>query len=51
MLELLSVIDLAINQDSTSNPSLWSTRPLIAYLSDVFLPSGYPQSVSDDYLP
>ncbi|KAJ5678669.1 hypothetical protein N7462_006913 [Penicillium macrosclerotiorum] len=29
----------------------WSTKPLINYLSDVFLPTGYPQSVSDDYLP
>ncbi|KAJ5364340.1 uncharacterized protein N7496_010053 [Penicillium cataractarum] len=36
---------------TTSESSLWSTRPLITYLSDVFLPSGYPQSVSDDYLP
>ncbi|KAJ5582803.1 hypothetical protein N7535_001423, partial [Penicillium sp. DV-2018c] len=34
-----------------SSTSSWSTRPLVSSLSDVFLPSGYPQSVSDDYLP
>ncbi|KAJ5785652.1 uncharacterized protein N7503_010864 [Penicillium pulvis] len=31
--------------------SSWSTKPLVATLSDIFLPSGFPQSVSDDYLP
>ncbi|KAF3394272.1 RUS1 family protein [Penicillium rolfsii] len=36
---------------TTSNPSLLSAKPLIASFSEVFLPSGYPQSVSDDYLP
>ncbi|KAJ5309188.1 hypothetical protein N7508_004567 [Penicillium antarcticum] len=36
---------------SPSSTSLWSTKPLVSSLSDVFLPSGYPHSVSDDYLP
>ncbi|KAJ6137723.1 hypothetical protein N7471_004209 [Penicillium samsonianum] len=36
---------------SSSSTSSWSAKPLVSSLSDVFLPSGYPQSVSDDYLP
>ncbi|KAJ5694131.1 hypothetical protein N7536_004543 [Penicillium majusculum] len=36
---------------SSSSTSLWSIKPLFSSLGDVFLPSGYPQSVSDDYLP
>ncbi|KAJ5162918.1 uncharacterized protein N7500_004748 [Penicillium coprophilum] len=39
-------VDL-ISSSSTS----WSGKLLVSSLSDVFLPSGYPQSVSDDYLP
>ncbi|KAJ6092966.1 hypothetical protein N7486_008255 [Penicillium sp. IBT 16267x] len=39
-----------VDQDAPSTSS-WSTKPLVATLSDIFLPSGYPQSVSDDYLP
>ncbi|KAJ5084378.1 hypothetical protein NUU61_008957 [Penicillium alfredii] len=35
----------------SSSASPWSTKPLIDSLSDIFLPSGYPQSVSEDYLP
>ncbi|KAJ5851999.1 uncharacterized protein N7529_011384 [Penicillium soppii] len=35
---------------SSSKPTSWS-KPLFSSLSDVFLPSGYPHSVSDDYLP
>ncbi|CAI7614749.1 unnamed protein product [Penicillium glandicola] len=34
----------------SSSTSSWSAKPLFSSLSDVFLPSGYPQSVSDDYL-
>ncbi|KAJ5157489.1 uncharacterized protein N7482_008589 [Penicillium canariense] len=40
-----------MKQNESIDSSSWSTRPIITYLSDVFLPSGYPQSVSDDYLP
>ncbi|KAJ5123366.1 hypothetical protein N7448_009463 [Penicillium atrosanguineum] len=36
--------------DPSSNLLTWSTKPLISSLSDVFLPSGYPQSVSEDYI-
>ncbi|CAG7926571.1 unnamed protein product [Penicillium olsonii] len=36
---------------SSSPPTSWSAKPLITSLSDIFLPSGYPHSVSDDYLP
>ncbi|CAG8010282.1 unnamed protein product [Penicillium nalgiovense] len=36
---------------SSSSTSSWSAKPLVSSLGDVFLPSGYPQSVSDDYLP
>ncbi|CAG7969403.1 unnamed protein product [Penicillium nalgiovense] len=36
---------------SSSSTSSWSAKPLFSSLGDVFLPSGYPQSVSDDYLP
>ncbi|QQK41702.1 RUS1 family protein-like protein [Penicillium digitatum] len=36
---------------SSSSTSSWSAKLLVSSLSDVFLPSGYPQSVSDDYLP
>ncbi|CRL27161.1 Protein of unknown function DUF647 [Penicillium camemberti] len=36
---------------SSSSTSSWSIKPLFGSLGDVFLPSGYPQSVSDDYLP
>ncbi|KAJ5487857.1 hypothetical protein N7530_002157 [Penicillium desertorum] len=36
---------------SSSSTSSWSAKPLVSSLADVFLPSGYPQSVSDDYLP
>ncbi|KAJ5298593.1 Zinc finger C2H2 [Penicillium atrosanguineum] len=32
--------------DPSSNLLTWSTKPLISSLSDVFLPSGYPQSDS-----
>ncbi|KAJ5611602.1 hypothetical protein N7528_008707 [Penicillium herquei] len=38
-----------VMQDEPS--TMLSTKPLLATLSDIFLPSGYPQSVSDDYLP
>ncbi|KAJ5894345.1 hypothetical protein N7495_006036 [Penicillium taxi] len=31
--------------------SSWSTKPITASLSDVFLPSGYPHSVTEDYMP
>ncbi|KAJ5947073.1 hypothetical protein N7466_000088 [Penicillium verhagenii] len=39
--------------DVMSSPptSSWSAKPLVTTLRDIFLPSGYPQSVSDDYLP
>ncbi|KAF7715501.1 DUF647-domain-containing protein [Penicillium ucsense] len=40
-----------MSRKRTPEWSLWSFRPLIIYLGDVFLPSGYPQSVSEDYLP
>ncbi|KAJ6020885.1 hypothetical protein N7540_006389 [Penicillium herquei] len=40
-------VDVMQNEPST----ILSTKPLLATLSDIFLPSGYPQSVSDDYLP
>ncbi|KAJ5954376.1 hypothetical protein N7501_008655 [Penicillium viridicatum] len=36
---------------SSSSTSSWSIKPLFSSLGDIFLPSGYPQSVSDDYLP
>ncbi|KAJ5748109.1 uncharacterized protein N7511_009805 [Penicillium nucicola] len=41
-------VDVMTSSPSTSS---WSTKPLISSLSDVFLPSGYPHSVSEDYLP
>ncbi|OGE57850.1 hypothetical protein PENARI_c001G04916 [Penicillium arizonense] len=41
-------VDVVTSSPSTSS---WSTKPLIGSLSDVFLPSGFPHSVSDDYLP
>ncbi|KAJ5500487.1 hypothetical protein N7453_009538 [Penicillium expansum] len=37
--------------NSSPSTSSWSAKPLVGSLRDVFLPSGYPQSVSDDYLP
>ncbi|KAJ5514802.1 hypothetical protein N7463_004354 [Penicillium fimorum] len=40
-------VDLISSSSSTS----WSGKLLVSSLSDVFLPSGYPLSVSDDYLP
>ncbi|KAJ5672339.1 hypothetical protein N7507_001466 [Penicillium longicatenatum] len=43
-------MDVIVNSDAPSTSS-WSTKPLVATLSEIFLPSGYPQSVSDDYLP
>ncbi|KAJ5615486.1 hypothetical protein N7537_000600 [Penicillium hordei] len=36
---------------SSSSTSSWSIKPLFSSLGDVFLPSGYPHSVSNDYLP
>ncbi|OJJ47471.1 hypothetical protein ASPZODRAFT_93924 [Penicilliopsis zonata CBS 506.65] len=39
-----------ISFPSTVTPSSWSTRSLLNYLIDVFLPAGYPHSVTDDYL-
>ncbi|KAJ5195083.1 uncharacterized protein N7498_008521 [Penicillium cinerascens] len=36
--------------DPSSTLWTWSPKPLIRSLSDVFLPSGYPQSVSEDYI-
>ncbi|KAJ6113656.1 hypothetical protein N7523_006973 [Penicillium sp. IBT 18751x] len=36
--------------EPSSNLLKWSAKPLINSLSDVFLPSGYPQSVSEDYI-
>jgi hypothetical protein len=46
-----SILTDLIQQSSSSSTSPWSSKPIISSLSDVFLPSGYPQSVSDDYLP
>ncbi|KAJ5736755.1 uncharacterized protein N7483_001880 [Penicillium malachiteum] len=40
-------VDVMQNEPTT----MLSTKPLLSTLSDIFLPSGYPQSVSDDYLP
>ncbi|KAJ5085556.1 hypothetical protein N7532_010327 [Penicillium argentinense] len=39
-----------ISPDSKHPPS-WTTNSLIATLGEVFLPAGYPNSVTDDYLP
>ncbi|EYE99468.1 RUS1 family protein [Aspergillus ruber CBS 135680] len=35
----------------TTAPSSWSRAKLMSFLGDVFLPAGYPHSVTDDYLP
>ncbi|KAF4168736.1 hypothetical protein CNMCM6936_001156 [Aspergillus lentulus] len=36
---------------SSTPPSTWSLMTFVNLLVDVFLPSGYPHSVTDDYLP
>ncbi|RLL94544.1 hypothetical protein CFD26_104696 [Aspergillus turcosus] len=36
---------------SSTPPSPWSLMTFVNLLVDVFLPSGYPHSVTDDYLP
>ncbi|KAF7116378.1 hypothetical protein CNMCM5793_004622 [Aspergillus hiratsukae] len=36
---------------SSTPPSPWSPMTFVNLLVDVFLPSGYPHSVTDDYLP
>ncbi|KAI1836838.1 hypothetical protein DTO006G1_5776 [Penicillium roqueforti] len=45
----LASIPVVLSASPSTSP--WSAKPLFSSLSDVFLPSGYPQSVSDDYLP
>ena len=46
-----SIFTNLVYQSASPSTSSWSAKPLVTSLSDVFLPSGYPQSVSDDYLP
>ncbi|PYI04939.1 DUF647 domain protein [Aspergillus sclerotiicarbonarius CBS 121057] len=35
----------------SSAPASWSSKALLDFLVDVFLPAGYPHSVTDDYAP
>ncbi|PYH82051.1 DUF647-domain-containing protein [Aspergillus uvarum CBS 121591] len=43
-------IDLLHNPSSLSTTS-WSSKALLDTLADVFLPTGYPHSVTEDYTP
>ena len=38
-------------QHPSSKPQSWSLSSLTSLLVEVFLPAGYPHSVSDDYVP
>jgi hypothetical protein len=42
---------LTMHQHTSSNSAPWSLGSLQNLLIDVFLPAGYPHSVSDDYVP
>lgn len=42
---------LTMHQHTSSSSAPWSLGSLQSLLIDVFLPAGYPHSVSDDYVP
>ncbi|PYH99163.1 DUF647 domain protein [Aspergillus ellipticus CBS 707.79] len=44
-------VDIAQHTSSSTAAASWSTKTLLDFLIDVFLPAGYPHSVTDDYVP